>query len=95
MRDVDLEPLQLQLYRQAQPKAEGAERLVQQQDHRYVHQGAGARATRCCRPPESWLGRRWANSCQLDDVEHLPWPCPGSRLLCIFFRTGGRRPRCR
>ena len=56
--DLALDAHQLELHLLAELEVEGAERFVEQEHGRLVHQGAAPSATRCCWPPESCDGRR-------------------------------------
>ena len=56
-----LDRLELELQVLAQLGVQGAQRLVEEQ-HPGLSTSARASATRCCWPPDSWPGRRWACS---------------------------------
>jgi hypothetical protein len=55
--NVCLQLLEFDLHVLAQFQVQRAERLVEQQQRRFEHQGLRAIATRCFCPPESWSTR--------------------------------------
>ena len=71
--DLALDPLQLDLQALPQLQVEGAQGLVEQQ-HLGQLTSARASATRCCMPPESWFGRRFASEARPNAIELVADP---------------------